>query len=110
MIEVAAGWDKSQQASKLHQVESPTPHDEKLLEALGHLETLSRSATLGRSTMHELTEVNYLRAGKLPYALKSNLMRKGQNMITVTALALLIYLFGGYVDSERRQNDECTKS
>jgi hypothetical protein len=31
-------------------------------------------------------------------------------MITVTALALLIYLFGGYADPERRQNNECTKS
>jgi hypothetical protein len=31
-------------------------------------------------------------------------------MITVTALTLLIYLFGGYLDSERRQKNECTKS
>lgn len=32
-------------------------------------------------------------------------------MITVvTALALLIYLFGGYIDSEGRQKNEYTKS
>ena len=31
-------------------------------------------------------------------------------MMTVTALALLIYLFGGYVDSERRQKNECANS
>jgi hypothetical protein len=33
-----------------------------------------------------------------------------KSMITVTALALLIYLFGGYADYERRQKNECTKS
>jgi hypothetical protein len=31
-------------------------------------------------------------------------------MITVTALSLLIYLFGGYLDSERSQKNECAKS
>jgi hypothetical protein len=31
-------------------------------------------------------------------------------MITITTLALLIYLFGGYVDTERRQSNGCTKS
>ena len=31
-------------------------------------------------------------------------------MISITALALLIYLFGGYLDSERRQKNECSKS
>ena len=31
-------------------------------------------------------------------------------MITVTALALLIYLFSGYADFERRQKNECTKA
>jgi len=25
-------------------------------------------------------------------------------------MAMVIYLFGGYVDSERIQNNECTKS
>ena len=30
-------------------------------------------------------------------------------MITITALALLIFLFGGYADYERTQNNECTK-
>ena len=39
-----------------------------------------------------------------------NLSRKDKSMITVTALALLIYLFGGYADYERRQKNECTKS
>ena len=40
----------------------------------------------------------------------ANLNRKDKNMITVTALALLIYLFSGYADFERRQKNECTKS
>jgi hypothetical protein len=31
-------------------------------------------------------------------------------MITVTALALIIYLFGGYVDPERTEKNECTQS
>ena len=31
-------------------------------------------------------------------------------MISITALALLIYLFGGYLDSERRQKNERSKS
>ena len=46
---------------------------------------------------------HYARAGV-------NLSRKDKSMITVTALALLIYLFGGHADYERRQKNECTKS
>jgi hypothetical protein len=37
-------------------------------------------------------------------------MRKGESMITVAALALLICLFGGYIDSERRQDNARSKS
>jgi len=30
--------------------------------------------------------------------------------MSILAMAMVIYLFGGYVDSERTQNNECTKS
>jgi len=63
-LEVAAGWDKSQEASKLLQTECSPRHNMKSLEA-GPLRTPSRAATLGRST-YELTEVNYTRAEKPP--------------------------------------------
>ena len=35
---------------------------------------------------------------------------KAMTTISILAMAMVIYLFGGYVDSERRQNNECTKS
>ena len=30
--------------------------------------------------------------------------------ISILAMAMVIYLFGGYVDYERRQKNECSKS
>ena len=57
-------------------------------------------------------EINYLSyVGADHYACAgANLNRKDENMITVTALALLIYLFSGYADYKKRQKNECTKS
>ena len=63
-------------------------------------------------TTFATNEINYLtdlRADR-PALAGVNLRRKDKNMITVTALALLIYLFGGHADYERRQKNECTKS
>jgi len=58
---------------------------------------------------HEINHLSHLRAYR-PARAGTNLSRKDKSMITVTALALLIYLFGGYADYERRQKNECTES
>jgi hypothetical protein len=58
---------------------------------------------------NEINHLSHVRADG-PARAGVNLSRKDKSMITVTALALLIYLFGGYDDYERRQKNECTKS
>jgi hypothetical protein len=58
---------------------------------------------------NEINHPSHLRADR-PACAGINLSRKDKSMITVTALALLIYLFGGYADYERTQKNECTKS
>jgi hypothetical protein len=58
---------------------------------------------------NEINHLSHVRADRSARA-GANLSRKDKSMITVTALALLIYLFGGYADYERSQKNECTKS
>jgi len=94
-IEVVAGWGKSQRASKLLQTECGLRHNMKSLEA-------------GPSELYHVL----LSDARRHMNLRKSITRaqEGENMITVTTLALLIYLFGGYIDPEKRQNNECTKS